>query len=126
MIQCHDGGDSSVGTEGQTGRGVPQIIRQELYNSLMHYFIILHLCQQPYPASGICIAGTLNDSNKNLSVRLALRGWDLSWWNKGAVEQDGKFSKAKALEFKPHCFCQVYLSTTHIISTTHEKTLLTF
>lgn len=102
MIQCHDGGDSSGGAEGQTGRGVPQIIRQELYNSLMH-FIILHLCQQPHPASRICIAGPFlllrpfRDSNKNLSLRLALRGWGLSWWNKGAVEQDGKFSKVQSL-----------------------------
>lgn len=46
MIQCRDGGESSVSTEGQTGRGVPQIIRQELYNTLM-YFIVLHLCQNP-------------------------------------------------------------------------------
>lgn len=61
MIQCQD--DlleivtlTSVGTVGQTGRGVPQIIRQELYNSVMH-FIILDLFQRPYPASGICVAG---------------------------------------------------------------------
>lgn len=61
MIQCQD--DlleivtlTSVGTAGQTGRGVPQIIRQELYNSVMH-FIILDLFQQPYPARGICVAG---------------------------------------------------------------------
>lgn len=45
-IQRHVGGDSSVGTEEQTGRGVPQIIRQELYNTLIH-FIVLHLCQSP-------------------------------------------------------------------------------
>jgi len=46
----------SVGTAGQTGRGVPQVIRQELCKSVMHS-IILHLFEQPYPASGICVAG---------------------------------------------------------------------
>lgn len=29
--------------------------------------------------------------------------------------------KLKLLEFKLHCFCQVYLSTSHIISTMSEK-----
>lgn len=61
VIQCQDEllelvTLTSVGTTGQTGIEVPQIIRRELYKSVIH-FITLHLFQQPYPASGICVAG---------------------------------------------------------------------
>lgn len=53
-------------------------------------------CQGDLCSWALLIAGTLNDSNKNLSVRVTQRGCGLRWWNKVAVEQDGKSSKAKA------------------------------
>lgn len=53
-------------------------------------------CQWDLCSWALLLAGTLNDSNKNLSVRMTLRDCGLRWWNKVAAEQDGKSSKAKA------------------------------
>lgn len=61
---------TSVGTAGQTGRGVPQIIRQELYKSVMYFIISVSaaLSCQWHLCCWALLSETQNDSNRNLSV----------------------------------------------------------